>query len=135
MRRAVLDTNIVVSALLRPDGPPGSVMAAVRRGDLVPVFNEAVLAEYRAVLHRPRLRLEAAKVDAALDTMRVLGTLLRGSEPAAPAGLPDPADWPFIVCALASGCPVITGNAKHFPATLGVRVMTAREWVDGAGVR
>jgi hypothetical protein len=32
---------------------------------------------------------------------------------------------------LAAGCPVVTGNARHFPDSAGVRVMTAREWVGG----
>jgi hypothetical protein len=45
--------------------------------------------------------------------------------------LPDPADWPFVACALAMDCPVVTGNARHFPDSCGVRVMTAREWVGG----
>ncbi len=44
--------------------------------------------------------------------------------------LPDLADWPFIACTLAADCPVITGNARDFSAGLGVRVMTAREWVE-----
>jgi putative PIN family toxin of toxin-antitoxin system len=134
VRHAVLDTNILVSALIRPEGPPGQVMAAVKRGELVPVFSRAVFAEYEEVLRRPRLRLEPEKVDAALDTMRAVGTVVQGEPPAPPAGLPDGSDWPFIACAQAAGCPVITGNAQDFPAPLGVRVMTAREWVEGAAV-
>ena len=33
---------------------------------------------------------------------------------------------------LPEGCAdaVVTGNAKHFPEGLGLRVMTAREWVE-----
>lgn len=130
MRHAVLDTNILVSALIRPDGPPVQVMAAVRIGDLLPVFNAAVLDEYERVLHRPRLQLDVAKVRTMLGTIQTIGSAVPGELPAPPAGLPDPTDWPFIACALAAGCPVITGNARDFPAALGVRVMTAREWVE-----
>lgn len=130
MRHAVLDTNILVSALMRPDGPPGLVMAAVKQGELVPVFSPAILDEYQDVLRRPRLQLDAAKVDAALETMRAVGTVVHGDPPPPSTNLPDGTDWPFIACALATGCPVITGNARDFPAWLGVRVMTAREWVD-----
>lgn len=131
MRVAVLDTNILVSALIRPSGPPGQVMAAVGRGELVPVFSRTIQVEYESVLRRPRLRLDATKVDAALATIRAIGTFLHGDEPPPPAGVPDAADWPFIACALAQGCPVVTGNLKHFPARLGVQVITAREWVAG----
>lgn len=129
LRHAVLDTNILVSALLHPDGPPGHVLAAVQAGDLVPVFSPAMLAEYESVLRRPRLRLDAAKVAAALHQFHAIGTLVRTTAPP-PAGLPDGSDWPFIAGALAAGCPVVTGNARHYPPRLGVRVMTAREWID-----
>jgi putative PIN family toxin of toxin-antitoxin system len=126
----VLDTNILVSALMRPEGPPGRVMAAVKAGELVPVFSSAVLSEYEAVLRRPRLRLDGWKVDSALATMRAVGNLVRGAQPPPPITLPDDTDWPFIACALTAGCLVVTGNARDFPAALGVRVMTAREWVE-----
>jgi putative PIN family toxin of toxin-antitoxin system len=135
VRHAVLDTNILVSALMRPQGPPGRVMAAVKDGELLPVFSPTIFAEYEAVLARPRLRLEAAKVDVALTTMRIVGTVVRAEPLPPPAGLPDDKDWPFIACAVAAGCPVITGNARDFPAGLGVRVMTAREWVEALGRR
>ena len=133
MRHAVLDTNILVSALMRPDGPPGRVMAAVKLGELLPVFSAAILAEYDAVLRRPRLQLDPQKVAAALDHIRTVGTVVPGASPPPPANLPDVADWPFIACALAAGCPVVTGNVKHFPPRLGMRVMTAREWVEAVG--
>jgi putative PIN family toxin of toxin-antitoxin system len=130
VRHAVLDTNILVSALLRPEGPPGRVMEAVKHGELAPVFHETLYAEYLEVLRRPRLQLQASSIEAALDSLRSVGTLLRGDLPAPPAGLPDRSDWPFIACALSSRCPVITGNVKDFPAILGAEVMTAREWVE-----
>jgi putative PIN family toxin of toxin-antitoxin system len=128
VRHAVLDTNILVSALIRPEGPPGRVMAAVLIGDVLPVFNAAVLDEYERVLRRPRLQLDIARVRAMLETIRTIGSAVPGELPAPPAGLRDPTDWPFIACALAASCPVITGNARGFPEALGVRIMTAREW-------
>ncbi len=130
-RYAVLDTNILVPALMRPDGPPGHVMAAVNRGELVPIVSAAILAEYDAVPRRPRLRLDPAKVEAALATMRAIDIGAPGDEPAAPADLPDASDWPFIACALAAGCPVVTGKLKHFPKAAGVVALTPGRWVAG----
>lgn len=130
VQHAVLDTNILVSALIRPEGPPGLVMAAVLHGQLVPVLTEEILAEYEQVLQRRRLGLDAAKVHATLGMMRLVSVQMRLEAIPPPAGLPDPADWPFAACAIASGCPVITGNAKHFPKMAGLAVMTAREWVE-----
>jgi putative PIN family toxin of toxin-antitoxin system len=89
---AVLDTNILVSALLRPDGPPGRVLAAVKAGDLVPVFSAAMLAEYDAVLRHPQLRLDAVRVAAALEQLQAIGILVRATAPP-PADLPDGSDW------------------------------------------
>jgi len=132
MSHAVIDTNILVSALLRPAGPPGQVMAAALAGQLIPVVSDAVLAEYASVLTRPRLGLDPRQVRRMLDAMQAVGVRLYPS-PTPPAGLPDPADWPFIACALMAGCLVVTGNARDFPPRLGVKVVTARQWVERFG--
>lgn len=127
--RAVIDTNILVSALLHPDSLPAAVMRQVASLTLQPVACREIMAEYRAVLPRRRLRLRPDDVADVLSLLEAQALWVDlpaydGSPP-----LPDPTDWPFIACALAAGCPVVTGNAKHFPARLGVRIMTAREWV------
>lgn len=54
--RIVLDTNVLVSALIAGGGPPGRVLAAIRRERLTLVTSEAQLAELRTVLTRDRLR-------------------------------------------------------------------------------
>ena len=129
MQYAVIDTNILVSALLRPAGPPGQVMAAALAGRLIPVVSDAVLAEYASVLTRPRLGLDAGRVRGALDALRNVGVRVQAAL-TPPPDLPDPGDWPFIACALAAGCPVVTGNAKDFPARLGIEVISARQWAE-----
>ena len=53
--RIVLDTNILVSALIHGDGPPGRVLAAVKHGGVTLVTSAAQLRELRAVLRRERL--------------------------------------------------------------------------------
>lgn len=131
--RAVVDTNILVSGLLNGGGPPGQVLLALAQRRLEPVACAAILDEYRAVLLRPRLRLRPDDVQAVLSLVERLADWVAVPPYTGHPPLPDAADWPFVACALAAGCAVITGNARHFPAGLGVRVMTAREWVDGAG--
>lgn len=125
--RAVVDTNILVSGLLRPDGPPGAVARQIVAQAIEPVVCDAIVAEYRAVLPRRRLRLRAADIDELLALIEAQALWVEIPPYLGRPALPDPADWPFIACALAVGCPVITGNARDFPAALGVRVMTARE--------
>lgn len=128
--RAVVDTNIFVSALLRPEGPPGAVVRAIADRRLTPVVCQAAMLEYSQVLRRRRFRFVAADVD---ELLALTGQQALWVDVPAYTGdreLPDEADWPFIACALAAQCPVLTGNAKDFPACLGVVVMTARQWVD-----
>lgn len=132
---AVVDTNILVSALLRPASAPGAVMRAVADQMLVPVLCTDVIAEYTEVLHRRRFGFATVDVD---ETLTLIVQQAMWVEVLAYTGfpaLPDPKDWPFIACALATGCPVVTGNARHFPLTTGVRAMTARAWVEDASAR
>jgi predicted nucleic acid-binding protein len=123
---------MLVSALLRGDGPPGAVLRAVAAQTLTTVVCTAISDEYAAALARPRFGFDAADVHEVLGLVARLARWVdvpahRGDPP-----VPDPADWPFIACALAADCPVITGNTRHFPTTgLGVRVITARVWVEG----
>ena len=52
---ALLDTNVWVSAFLKPAGPPGRVVARWRRGDFRAVTSLSQLDEVAEVLARPRL--------------------------------------------------------------------------------
>ncbi len=65
--RVIVDTNIIVSGLISPAGPPGKIVDALLQGFLVPVMSSATLAELEAVLMRPRLRtlFERAGVEVA----------------------------------------------------------------------
>lgn len=128
--RAVVDTNILVSALLRSDSPPAAVVRAMVRQVLEPVVCSAIMAEYRTVLPRPRLRLRTDDIEELLALIEAQAHWVDVPAYDGLPALPDPTDWPFIASALAVGCPVITGNARDFPAEHGVRVMSAREWVD-----
>lgn len=129
-QRAVVDTNVLVSGLLRRDGSPGQIVDAIRDGSLVPVFTAAVLEEYTEVLHRPRLRIEPAVARELIDGIRSFGEHVEPSTGEAPADLPDIDDWPFAACALAAQVPLVTGNLRHLPPELGVQVMSARQWCD-----
>jgi len=52
--RQVLDTNVVVSGVLTPMGPPGHLLDLVLTGEVTPVIEPRVAGEYREVLLRPR---------------------------------------------------------------------------------
>jgi hypothetical protein len=56
------------------------------------VFTLSMLAEYDAVLHRPRLRLRSAAVQSLLDDLHAFGLLIETAETEMPHPLPDPDD-------------------------------------------
>ena len=124
--RAVLDTNILVSGLLSGSGPPGRVLADVAAGRLQPVLCGDILAEYQTVLARPRLGIRPERAAEFLALIAQIADWVQVPAYAGNPPLPDPDDWPFIAAALAADCALITGNLKHVPGGLGVRVMTAR---------
>ncbi len=110
--RVVLDTNVVVSALLNEHGASASVVDLFVSSDIDLVVDSRILAEYREVLHRPELSFDATDVAVFLrlveDVEHVVGAPL-------PFDLPDPDDAPFLEVAVAGGVDaLVTGNARHF---------------------
>lgn len=70
MNRVVLDTNVIVSALLVPTGTQAAVLSLALRGHFVLYVSSPVLAEYEEVLRRPRLKLQPRQIDTALAAIR-----------------------------------------------------------------
>lgn len=128
--RAVVDTNILVSALLKRGSIPDRVALAIRDGICLPVVCAEIVDEYTDVLRRPRFGFLERDVTEILDLFAAQARWVRITPYLPVLKLPDPADWPFIAAALAADCPVITGNVRHFPQRIGVQVMTAKQWVE-----
>ena len=57
---AVIDTNVLVSAMLKWDSVPGNVLELVYSGTIIPLLNQQIVKEYREVLAHPRFRLTQA---------------------------------------------------------------------------
>ena len=60
----VLDTNVLVSGLLSPKGPPGRLIDAVLARRLQLAFDDRILQEYKEVLARPKFPFKACDVAA-----------------------------------------------------------------------
>lgn len=115
MIAAVFDTNFVVSGILAPGGTPGRILDAILNGFCRPVLTDGILAEYEAVLRRPKFRFPPGNVQLLLDAIRACAL----PAPYAPfplkIPLPDPDDIIFLEAATALGVPLVTGNGRHFP--------------------
>lgn len=129
--RIVLDTNVVVSGLLRPYGAPAQIVRLVAGGDVVLAYDSRILGEYREVLRRPKFGFDGERVAALLAQIRADGVVVAASP--LPVRLPDPDDEPFLEVALASGARcLVTGNLKHYPRAKreGVDVLNPRSFVE-----
>jgi predicted nucleic acid-binding protein len=114
--RIVLDTNVLVSSLLSPFGPPAQVVRMVTSGVLTLCLDARLLTEYEEVLGREKFQF---------DYVVFPGHTVASSP--LPAPLPDPKDEAFLEIALAGGAEyLVTGNGSHFPETLceGIRVVS-----------
>lgn len=112
--RIVLDTNVVVSGLLKPVGPPGAILNSVLQMDLTVLFDDRILSEYRAVLTRPACGFDAADVSALLEFISYEGEYVTPGPVA--AKIKDPGDVRFYEVAVAGRAEyLVTGNRKHFP--------------------
>jgi putative PIN family toxin of toxin-antitoxin system len=126
--RVVLDTNILVAGLLNPSGNPGRVVDLFLAGEITLLVDDRILAEYRAVLPRPKFALEA-EVSSLLDAVELES--FRVSAQPLDVELPDPADVPFLEVAVTGEADsLVTGNARHFrPAELRIRVESPTEFI------
>lgn len=128
MHRAVLDTNVLVSGLLNPSGPPAALLDEIITGNLTPIYSDPIFEEYVDVLIRPSLRLEPRAVLELLLLFTEVGEYNSPSEATlseiSSMDFPDVDDVPFYAAALATHCPLITGNRKHFPNGGPVEILT-----------
>jgi putative PIN family toxin of toxin-antitoxin system len=124
MKCWVIDTNVVVSGLLNPNGPPARILDAMLDGRVKLVYDARILAEYRDVLRRPRLKLKPEAVATFLEALR--GQMLVTPSNIVSTG-PDIDDLIFIECALAApDKTIVTGNMADYPDEIlhGTRVLT-----------
>lgn len=127
----VIDTNVLVSALLSKHENAATVQVINRMfdGELIPVFNDEILAEYDEVLHRRKFRFPESAIQLLLESIRQNGISterLKTGEV-----LPDPKDLVFYEVVMAKrdeDAYLITGNMKHFPTR--PFIVTAKEMLD-----
>jgi putative PIN family toxin of toxin-antitoxin system len=115
MIRVVLDTNVLVSALLQPKSIPAEVLVLALSGKVQLCISDDVFAEYDEVIRRPNLKRPIDVIEMTLEAIRMMA---RWVKPAARAeACSDPDDNIFLECAEAAHADfLVTGNLRHFPA-------------------
>jgi len=116
MLHLVIDTNIVISALLKPESNPALIISLILRGDFRLCLTEKIFAEYEEVLGRGKFKkLDQPSVKELLAALRsrALWVIPKVTMEGVAK---DPDDHAFLECALESGANfLITGNIHHFP--------------------
>ena len=113
--RIVLDTNVIVSGLLRSQGNPAQVLALVLADAVKVCHNPPIVAEYAEVLARPRFKFDPPRVREVLAKLEVDGLAVDASK-CSDLDLPDPDDEPFLAVALAASADfLVTGNLADYP--------------------
>ena len=118
MIRAVIDTNVIVAALLSPHADSATVrsLAAIVDGKAEALVSPEILSEYRSVLSRAKFGFSSEKVASVLKVFERLGKMTRPVRHDSP--MPDEKDRVFYEVALAEpDARLVTGNLKHYPGS------------------
>jgi len=125
----VVDTNVLVSALIRSEGIPARILDVILSRQAKSVLDHRIYLEYEEVLLRPEFGFSRELVDDLLDFLWLSSERVRVATMS--VELPDADDTKFLEVAMtASADFLITGNLRHFPARQrhGVHVVSPREW-------
>jgi putative PIN family toxin of toxin-antitoxin system len=127
--RLVIDTNVLISAALKPAGMQRTVLLLATAKPARLYVSRPILEEYSDVLARPELRIRKGL------RLQLLQLLKNRSYTVAPTlrvyAASDPDDNMFLECADAARADyLITGNQKHFPEFWkNSKIVTSREFV------
>ncbi|HKO04529.1 MAG TPA: putative toxin-antitoxin system toxin component, PIN family [Candidatus Acidoferrales bacterium] len=127
--RLVLDTNIVVSAALKPDGLQRTVLLLAMTPPARLYVTALILSEYREVLVRPEFRIRKGLRRQFLQLMKNRAHEVSPSRRLEETS--DPDDNMFLECAEAARADyLVTGNLRHFPRYWRqTKVITSREFL------
>ena len=127
---AVIDTNVLVSAMLKEGSAPWSVLREALDGCIIPLVSDDILAEYGEVLLRAKFGFSKPTVKDLLGELPKRAVFISP----VPSGevLPDPDDAVFYEVVMTAqetaDSYLITGNTKHFPVK--PFIVTPREMLD-----
>ena len=133
--RVVVDTNILVRAIIKPDGSVGPVLLHFRRGDYTLLYAQSLLEELIDVLNRPRIRTKYQLFDDDIQT--VVGLILLRGEVVTPRQpitvCRDPKDDKFLEVAVEGEADLIVSGDEDL-LTLhpfrGIPILSPRDFLS-----
>ena len=128
--RLVIDTNVLVSGAIKPDGLQRTVVLLALAKPARWYISDAILSEYSTVLARPELGIRRGL------RQQLLQLIKNRTHTVVPSQMPvvttDPADNVFEECADAARADyLITGNQRHFPEFWkSTKIISSREFLN-----
>ena len=127
---AVIDTNVLVSAALKWHSVPGSIVELVFEGYIIPVLNQEIIDEYRAVLSRPKFHLTNDIVEEIINSFNAVGLYVDATS--LDIDFTDLKDKVFYEVVMEERKKeesyLVTGNTRHFPVQ--PFIVTPRQMLD-----
>ncbi len=135
MIRAVLDTNVVVSGIIKGGSPPGRISAALFQRRFIAVTSSALLTEAARVLSYPKIsrryHLERETINSIMTSLTLVSDCVETPKVSWKAS-PDPDDDLFLACALQGNADyVVTGDQdfRSMGSFQGVQLITAESFL------
>jgi putative PIN family toxin of toxin-antitoxin system len=127
--RLVIDTNVVVSAALKPEGLQRTTFLLAITKPARLYESQPILDEYAEALSRPELKIRKGLRRELLQLIRNRSNVVVPSRRLEVAG--DPDDNRFLECAdVARADFLVTGNLRHFPRFWKkTKIITPREFI------
>lgn len=114
---AVIDTNVIISALLCKDSNPGKIISYIEQGIITPAYDSSILDEYTEVLEREKFPFSKKEIETTIDLFKTKGFVLNQTQ--TPELFKDKSDVKFYQIVLTANkiqlSYLVTGNLKDFP--------------------
>ena len=112
--KILLDTNVLLSALLTPDRKASAILDKVLDGNIEIYYNEKIINEYKEVLSRKKFGIAKTKISELISFFRMKGIFVFEFDDSKKVFV-DEMDKIFYDIALSKDSIIVTGNLKHFP--------------------
>ena len=127
---AVIDTNVLVSAMLKWNSVPGHIIELVFDGLIVPVFSREIIEEYKEILSRSKFHLSNDIVEDIIGSLTDSGIFVDGETQN--MEFIDEKDRMFFEVVMEErkeeDAYLVTGNIRHFPVE--PFIVTPRQMLD-----
>ncbi len=125
--KIVLDTNVLISALLSPEGSPAALLGLIINEKVKLLYDNRILSEYIEVLNRKKFNFKQEWIEPLIDFIRNEGEFIIAT-PIFKSFKDDDDKKFYEVAKSADANYIITGNVNHFPKE--ALIKTPKEFLD-----